>query len=251
MAIQLKINDIEVQAEKGECLLDVARRSGFEIPSLCHNEALPPVGACRVCTVEIEKDGRSFLSTACNTQCETGMEVTTDSAEIHRHRAMNLELLLARAPGSERIRALAGQYGVVKPRFGPIEYDPLPNCILCKLCIRACEHLGNNVLTMVGRGDRQRVGMAFNKPSESCTGCASCVAVCPTNCIMMDDSATERTIWGQRLPFHLCKECGEPVVTERQREKMIQKKGLPEDYYDLCENCKQAGTGKRFSSIVW
>jgi NADH dehydrogenase/NADH:ubiquinone oxidoreductase subunit G len=179
------------------------------------------------------------------------MEVTTDSDEIHRHRAMNVELMLARAPESDAIRALAAHYGLRKSRFGPVEYDPLPNCILCKLCIRACEHLGNNVLTMVGRGDRQRVGMAFNEPSERCTGCASCASVCPTSCILVRESETGRTIWGQELPFARCKECGEPVMTERHRKKLIEVKGLPEDYYDLCETCKQAGTSKRFASIVW
>jgi bidirectional [NiFe] hydrogenase diaphorase subunit len=251
MAIRFTIDDREVTAEKGELLLDVARRHRVEIPSLCHHEALPPTGACRVCLVEVTVNGRTTLTTSCNYPVEEGMEVATDSEEVRKNRAMNLELLLSRAPDSETVRQFASRYGVTKPRFAPPAHNPLPNCILCKLCVRACEHLGNNVLTLVGRGDKQRVGMAFNKPSESCTGCASCASVCPTNCIFVKDTATDRTIWGQKLPFLRCQGCGAPIMTERQKTKMIAKKALPEDYYDLCESCKRTAASKRFAGIVW
>jgi len=251
MAIRFTIDNREVTAEPGEMLIDVARRHGIEIPSLCHHEALPPVGSCRVCLVEVSLNGKTTLNTACNYPVEEGIAVTSESDEVLRYRTMNLELLLSRAPEAESIRELSARYGVTRPRFGPPAHDPLPNCIQCKLCVRACEHLGNNVLTMVGRGDKQRVGMAYNEPSERCTGCASCVSVCPTKCIFVRDSATDRTIWGQKLPFAKCKGCGSVVMTERQKSKMIAEKELPEDYYDLCETCKQAAATEGFAGIVW
>ncbi|MBN2496750.1 MAG: (2Fe-2S)-binding protein [Deltaproteobacteria bacterium] len=251
MERRFKINDIDVKARAGEHLLDVARRYGFEIPSLCHHEALPPIGACRICLVEVAWGGRRELCTSCNFEVIEGMQVTTDTPAVQHHRAMNLELLLARAPGSARLRELAAQYGVRRTRFGPPATSPLPNCILCELCVRACEQLGNHALTMVGRGDKKRIGLAFNSPSEQCTGCASCASVCPTECIPVKDTAAGRTIWGQTHPLVLCKVCGAPVMTERQRAKAIAKKGLPEEYYDFCESCKQSTASKRFASIVW
>jgi NADH dehydrogenase/NADH:ubiquinone oxidoreductase subunit G len=251
MTLRLKVNDVEVEARPGEGLLDVARREGFSIPSLCHIESLPAIGACRVCLVSIKKGKRTKLTTACNYQVLDGIEVTTDSPEIHAQRAINLELLLARAPGSEAVRELAARYGVTRPRFGPLTYNPLPNCILCELCVRACAVLGHHALTVVGRGDRKRVGLPFNKPAESCVGCGSCVSVCPTSCIPMKDTAATRTIWGQSFDFVKCTECGAPVITVRHRASAITNKALPEDYYDVCESCKQVAASQRFAAIVW
>ncbi len=250
MSIRFEIDNQEVKAENGEMLLDVARRNGIEIPSLCHKESLPAIGACRLCLVEVEQDGQRDLTTSCNYRVEAGMKVWTESAEVQRHRAMNMELLLARAPNAPKLKAFAADLGVNRTRFGPAAYNPLANCILCELCVRACAKLGNNVLTMVGRGEKKRVGMAFNEPSDKCKGCAACVAVCPTDCIPIKDTATERTIWGQKLEFALCKSCGQPVMTKRQQASAIKGKGLPEDYYDTCESCKQAATSERFAEVV-
>jgi len=251
MPLKLRINDVEVSANPGDGLLDVARRNGFSIPSLCHLESLPAIGACRVCLVEVTKGRRTKLPTACNYEVQDGIAVTTDSPEIHSQRAMNLELLLARAPGAEAIRELAAQYGVSHPRFGPLKYNPLPDCILCERCVRACAQLGHNALTIIGRGDRKRIGLPFNRPAESCVGCGSCVSVCPTDCIPIKDTTKTRTIWGQSFDFVVCEKCGTPVITEKYRAHSIKNKGLPEDYYDLCEACKQAATSERFAAIVW
>ncbi len=251
MPIRFKINDVAVEAKPGEGLLDVARRNGFSIPSLCHLESVPAIGACRICLVEVRRGRRSKLTTSCNYEVLDGIEVSTDSPEIRRHRAMNLELLLARAPSSEAIRKLAAQYGVSQPRFGPIKYNPLPNCILCELCVRACTELGHHALTTVGRGDRKRIGLPFNKPADTCVGCGACASVCPTHCIPMTDTLTKRAIWGQKHDFVRCSECGAPVITKKHRDHAIATKGLPEDYYDVCQSCKQIATSQRFAAIVW
>jgi len=251
MAVRLKINGVEIVAEQGESLLDVARRAGFTIPSLCHHEAVPAIGACRVCLVELKTDKGVLLTTSCNTPVEDGMKVVTDSPLIRKERAANLELLLARAPGARRIRELAAAYGVTEPRFKPVEDALLPNCILCELCVRVCEQLGHSALNTVGRGDRKRIGLPFNKPSDACVGCGSCHAVCPTGCILMRDTPTTRTIWGQTFDFVLCKECGAPVITKKHRDFAVATKGLPEDYYDVCESCKQTSASRRFASVAW
>jgi bidirectional [NiFe] hydrogenase diaphorase subunit len=251
MTVRFTIDDVQVEAAAGERLLDVARREGFDIPSLCHHEALAPIGACRICLVEVRKGDRFELTTACDQTVEEGLEVLTDTEEVNTHRAMNLELLLARAPEAETIRELAAEYGVTRPRFGAPAFNPLPNCILCELCVRTCDHLGHHALTTVGRGDKKRIGLPFNKPAESCVGCGSCVAVCPTDCILVKETDTQRTIWGQTFDFVTCKECGQPVITEKHRAFAISQNDLPEDYYDTCESCKQTAASKRFAAVVW
>jgi NADH dehydrogenase/NADH:ubiquinone oxidoreductase subunit G len=247
----IRIDDVEVEAAEGEWLIDAVRRTGVDIPTLCHHEALEPIGACRVCLVEVAQNGRRSVSTSCNFRIEPGIEVWTDTEEVRRHRAMNLELLLARAPGSETIRRMAARYGVSRARFGPIAFNPLPNCILCELCVRTCAHLDHHALTIIGRGDKKRVGLPFNKPAASCVGCASCASVCPTDCIPVQDDAKRRTIWGQSFEFVACKHCQAPVMTARHREHAQTTSGLPEDYYDTCEQCKQAAASQRFAAVVW
>jgi len=247
----IRINDIDVTAAEGEYVLDVARREGFSIPSLCHHEAVAPIGACRICLVEVTQGGRTALSTSCNMLAEDGMRITTDSPLVRRHRAMNLELILARAPTSPPIRTLAAAHGVARPRFAPMAESVLPNCILCELCNRACARLGHRALNTVGRGDRKRIGLPFGQPSADCVGCGSCASVCPTQCIVMKDTAATRLIWGKTFTFVRCTTCGAPVITEEHRAHVLAHAGLPEDYYDVCEPCKQAAAAGRFASVVW
>ena len=64
--VNLRIDGKEVEAEKGAMLIDVAREAGAVIPSLCHNDELPPYGACRLCLVEVKKGKRSRITTSCN-----------------------------------------------------------------------------------------------------------------------------------------------------------------------------------------
>lgn len=251
MTIRFHIDDMAVEADEGEWLLDVARRIGTDIPALCHHDALEPIGACRVCLVEVQQGERRSISTSCNFRVEPGIQVFTDTEEVRRHRAMNLELLLARAPGSDRIRQLAARYGVTRARFGPPAHAPLPDCILCELCVRTCAALDHHALTTVGRGDKKRIGLPFNRPADTCVGCASCASVCPTDCILVKESDTQRTIWGQSFDFVRCSECGAPVITEAQKAFAIANQGLPEDYYETCERCKQAAASKRFAAVVW
>ena len=66
--------------EPGETILDVARRSSIDIPTLCHLKNTTPTGNCRVCVVEV--DGESKLLPACDTPVSSGMIVQTESAKV-------------------------------------------------------------------------------------------------------------------------------------------------------------------------
>ena len=62
--ITLKINGLDISLEKGTTLLEAARFLGFPIPTLCHIEGRDPIGACRVCLVEVE--GARTLVASCS-----------------------------------------------------------------------------------------------------------------------------------------------------------------------------------------
>ena len=71
--ITLAIDDREVTAEEGQTVLEAALAAGIDIPHLCHDPRLAPVGACRMCIVEIE--GERGLPTSCTRHVAPGMVV--------------------------------------------------------------------------------------------------------------------------------------------------------------------------------
>lgn len=189
--IELRIEGRTVHAEKGETLLDVARREGFEIPTLCHHEALSPYGACRLCLVEVGKQGRaSKLTAACTHPALPGLEVELETERVQRARRMVLELLLAHAPDSAPLQELATRFGAGETRFRKVE-EPR-DCILCGLCERVCRDVvGVSAISLSGRGARRNVGHPFDDLSL-CIGCRACEALCPTGVLQPSGAALER-----------------------------------------------------------
>ncbi len=174
--ISFKLNGQTVQGEEGQYILQVAEKYGVEIPTLCHHKALEPAGMCRLCTVIVSKGNWSRFVTACNYPIWEGMEVKTDTEEVHKGRKLIVELLLARCPDVPIIKELAAEYGIVEPRFAK-EDD---TCILCGLCTRICERMGNSAITLTGRGLDLQVDTPFHIQTDACIACGACATVCPT-----------------------------------------------------------------------
>ena len=63
--IEVTLNGKKVTAQTGMTILDVAKKNGVEIPTLCHDEELKPYGSCWVCAVEVK--GRRGFVTSCGT----------------------------------------------------------------------------------------------------------------------------------------------------------------------------------------
>ncbi len=186
--ITFTINGREVHGEEGQYILDVARSAGIEIPTLCHHEALEPAGMCRLCTVELFDGRKTKFVTACNYPIWEGMEVFTDTESVTKGRKLIVELLLARCPDVPVLKDLALKHGIAEPRFTPEGDD----CILCGLCVRMCEKMGNNAISLTGRGVEMQVDTPFHVQTEFCAGCGSCASVCPTGHIKLEDIAVHQ-----------------------------------------------------------
>lgn len=91
--IKIILNNKEILAQEGSTILDVARKEGFEIPTLCHDEELKPYGSCWVCAVKVQ--GRKGFVTSCGTTISEGMVIDTESQEVKKARKMALELLVS------------------------------------------------------------------------------------------------------------------------------------------------------------
>src|SRR5947208_9423688 len=97
----IKIDGRSLVAEDGQTILDVARKAGIEIPTLCWYPKLPIVGNCRICLVAVE--GQPKLVPACAAQVTDGMVVTTRSPAAVENRKGVLQLLAERYP-AEHLR---------------------------------------------------------------------------------------------------------------------------------------------------
>ena len=185
----------------GTTILTAAGALGADIPSLCHVSGLPPDPVCRVCTVEVELDGRVTMQTACSRPVVEGMVIHTRSERVLARRRVLLQMLLARSPHLPPIRELAAREGVTETPFAatlPEGTEP-DDCLLCGRCVRACREIsGAEVLGWRGRGFGRRVALPFDEPSDGCVSCTACASVCPTGCITVEDE-TGREIGHEEL----------------------------------------------------
>ena len=94
--IKLIINGKEVEAPAGSTVLQAAEMAGIDIPRLCYDPELSPLGACRLCVVEVK--GNRLLPASCVTPVIAGMEVDTESPAVVEARKTILELLIANHP---------------------------------------------------------------------------------------------------------------------------------------------------------
>jgi heterodisulfide reductase subunit A len=175
--VRLSIDGRSVEMEPGKTVLQACQKLNIPIPTLCYHKALSPYGACRLCVVEITKAGKKSIQASCMYPVQQDIEVRTSTPEIENIRRTMIELIMARAPDSEKVREVALSLGVHETHFKKLNKD----CILCGLCVRMCrERMGRSVLGFANRGDRRIVTPPFDVNSPLCMACGACYSVCPT-----------------------------------------------------------------------
>jgi bidirectional [NiFe] hydrogenase diaphorase subunit len=215
--ITLTIDGRKVEGLEGSTILEVAREYGIEIPTLCFHEALEPYGGCRLCVVELVTPKGSGLVASCVHPVEEDAVVKTHSEMVEQSRRMTMELLLAAAPNAQVIQDLAAEMGVEEPRVKLGD----SNCILCGLCVRACnEIVGANAISLVNRGFAKEVKPPFEIGSNACVGCTTCVFICPTGAIKLEDVLTNRSVheWESDFEARPCKICGDHYLGPELRQ---------------------------------
>ena len=199
------IDGVECPFTNERNVLEVARKNGIDIPSLCYCENLSIYGGCRLCLVENEKGA---MDAACSMQPRDGMAVFTHTKKVMDSRRNTLRLLMSshraecltcEQSGKCKLQDYAHRYNVEDYVRGDNTYCKLPidnsspcivrdpsKCILCGLCVRMCSEVQNvGAIDFNFRGKKAYVAPGFGKKlSETeCVGCGQCAAVCPTGAI--------------------------------------------------------------------
>ncbi len=91
--INIKIDNIEITAEPGSAIIDVARNAGIKIPSMCYKQGYSNHPSCMVCVVKDFSTGK--LVPSCAIKAMDGMEISTIDEEVFIARKEALELLLS------------------------------------------------------------------------------------------------------------------------------------------------------------
>jgi bidirectional [NiFe] hydrogenase diaphorase subunit len=178
-AINFSIDGQPVQAQPGWTVLDTARACGIHIPTLCYHEAVKPSGVCRLCVVEAREGDWSKVVISCMYPPYEGVEIETNNERVRNVRRWILEMLLAEAPASRAIQALAAEYGLGSTRFQVT--NPQEECMLCGLCVRACKEIvGIEAISFASRGVTKHIATPYMIPNTACIACGTCLAVCPT-----------------------------------------------------------------------
>jgi NADH-quinone oxidoreductase subunit G len=207
--LRAEIDGIKIELEEQISILDAAKLSKINIPTLCYEEGLSIYGGCRLCVVEIE--GEELLKPACATEIEDGMKIKTHSKKVRNLRKNLFELIIAthnidcqlncltcsRASNCE-LKEIAEDIGVSKMRLDPIKRgDSVDNssyaiirepekCISCNRCIRKCEEVqGIGIFTTANRGPETVVTTFKNRGmgNVECTNCGQCILSCPTGAL--------------------------------------------------------------------
>jgi len=174
----LQIDGKAVKATEGMTVLQAAQQAGISIPTLCHHEQLEPYGVCRICMVEVEVRGRKNYVVSCLYPVARDLVVRTRSEGVDKIRRVILEELLAHAPDSPALVALAQEYGADRDRFE----KESSFCILCGLCVRYCAEVKQkNAVGFIEQGPRREISFIPEIASKECWDCQECFALCPTS----------------------------------------------------------------------
>ncbi len=153
MSNQLNIilNGKNIKGNPGETILQLAKRNGVEIPTLCNDPRLKPFSSCFVCVVEV--DGMRGMQPSCSTKIQEGMKIETENEKVKIARKTALDLLVSNhyadceAPCKQTCPAGVDVQGYIslieKGLYSEAialikETNPLP-AICGRVCVRPCE----------------------------------------------------------------------------------------------------------------
>ena len=211
---KIKINNKEIEFEKGMTVLQACEIANVEIPRFCYHEKLSIAGNCRMCLVEMEKSPKPIAS--CAMPATEGMNIKTNTPLVEKARKGVMEFLLANHPldcpvcdqgGECDLQDQSLYYGVDKGRFvenkrdvkekymGPLIKTQMTRCIHCTRCVRfATEVAGVPEIGAIGRGENMEITTYLEKSMVSELS-ANVIDLCPVGALTSKPYAFEARPW--------------------------------------------------------
>ena len=226
--VTLTIDGQSVSVPKGTLIVEAARQLGIEIPVYCYHPKLAPVGACRVCVVDVEKQRRPIMP-ACATEVMEGMVVHTRNEAANRAREGVLELLLINHPldcpvcdrgGECDLQDFTLRYGPGKSRFEETKRHfekskqvgrevvlDRERCIMCMRCVRFCDEVAiEEGLTIHDRGTKSEIG-PFPGRSFDSQFSGNTIEICPVGALTARSYRFKSRPWELQNYASVCNHC--------------------------------------------
>lgn len=186
--VKVTIDDVVVEVPRNTLLIEAAGKAGVHVPRFCYHPKLSLAGACRLCSVSVEKMPK--LQTACTTPVAEGMVARTNTPEVAEARRSVLEFLLLNHPLDCPVCDAAGEcplqdyshlYGPPASRssipkrraqkaerLSPVVVLDMERCILCYRCTRFMDEVaGDAELAFFDRGSTSVLGTFDGAPLRS------------------------------------------------------------------------------------
>lgn len=255
--IRLWIDGKEIKAEEGQTILEVARKEGIYIPTLCYHAHLLPIGSCRLCIVEIE--GFEKPQVSCMTPAIDGMKIKTYSERLFQMRQEFLRFILMEHPldcprcdkaGECRLQDLVYEHKIekaiyrietkkeeIEPYATPLIRKWNRRCVVCLRCYHACREIsGRKVLEIEGHGLDAKI--AVSDPSD-CISCGECLNLCPVGALTESLSPMKTRPWMSKRVQSTCPHCGFgcAIIVESQDgfvTKILSDERIPPNNGSLC-----------------
>jgi NADH-quinone oxidoreductase chain G len=245
--VRVTIDGRTVEVPAGTLVTEAARAAGVHIPVFCSHEKLPPLGACRICLVELglpkkDREGRPVLDadgrpeiawnpkpqTSCTTPVCEGMAVRTDSPMAVKARKGVMEFLLVNHPldcpvcdegGECQLQDLAFAFGAdfsrmadakrtfVSEDLGPVVKKEANRCIVCTRCVRYCDQVMGEDALTVHQRGVHSEISSFDRRPLECEQCGNCIEVCPVGALTALPYRFRARPWDLRQHVTICPWC--------------------------------------------
>jgi NADH-quinone oxidoreductase subunit G len=226
--VHLTIDGRPIAVPKGTTVWHAARQLGIEIPVFCYHDHMPPIGACRMCFVEVEKIPK--LATSCTLEAGEDMVVRTATERVKQGQRGILEFLLVNhpldcpicdkggecplqdntlkfGPGASRFVETKRTFGK-HVRMGPVLVLDRERCVLCWRCVRFGEIIaGDDALKGFERGYHSQIATPFMEPVES-KFIGNTIAICPVGALTSGTYRFRSRPWDNRQHHSVCPHCG-------------------------------------------
>jgi NADH-quinone oxidoreductase subunit G len=259
--ITFTIDGREVQAPENAMLVDAAKHGDVEIPVFCYEPKLgQPVGACRMCLVEIE--GIPKLQTGCSTPVKDGMVVYTQSERVKTAQQSVVEFLLINHPLDCPVCDKGGECPLQDITFGwgggisryiepkrhfvkPLELSPLiaidrERCILCYRCVRFSQEVAEDYqLVLLERGAHSYVATFDGHPYVAPFS-GNIIELCPVGALTSRPYRFRARPWDIEGAGSVCTLCAAQcnitiTVRDERALRVLQRENVEVDDGWLCD----------------